>query len=346
MLYITTRNDKEFHTSYRALSSNRDEHGGLYLPYQITCFTPREIDTFQDKTFSQCVADILNIFFSARLDAWDVACCMGTHPLNLIPMSHKITIAEVWNNPEWSLSRFVRNLNGRILGNADNGCPSNWMEIAARIAVLFGIFGKLLRIGVVSEGNTIDISVISGDFVTPMAAWYARLMGLPIGSIIFSCNENSAAWDLLHRGEAHASTIQSQPAMPASDVGMPINMELLIRVVQGQKELTDYLAAYDACGVYMLSEEARTELSRGMFGAVIGKNRVKSIIRNVYATSAYILNPYSALAYGALQDYRATKAETGQTLILTEHGPLCMPAFVSDAIGITQEELNNRIHFA
>ena len=345
MLYITTRNDKDFHTSYRALNGERDAYGGLYLPYQLTRLTPNEIQSFKCKTFSQCVADILNIFFSARLDAWDVACCMGTHPLKLVPMSHKITIAEVWNNPEWSLDRFVRNLNGRILGTTDNGCPRNWTEIAVRIAVLFGIFAKLSRIGVAGENKPFDISVISGDFATPMAAWYARSMGLPIGNIIFSCNENSAAWELLHHGEAHTDPAISVTKTPLCDVGMPVNMEHLIHATLGYDGVAKFVEACSVRGLYAISEEERTKISGGMFGAVIGENRVKSIIRNVYATSAYVLSPYSALAYGGLQDYRATKAEAGQTLILTEHGPLNTPEFVADAIGITQEELKNRIHF-
>ena len=343
MLYITTRNSEQFHTSHHALNYDRDEHGGLYLPYQLVRFTQSELDAFKDKSFNQCVAEILNIFFSARLDAWDIACCIGAHALKLIPMSHKITVAEIWNNPEWSLSRFVRNLNCRILGNNDSGCPSNWTQIAVRIAILFGIFAKLARIGVVGEKKTIDISVVSGDFVSPMAAWYARAMGLPIGTIIFSCNENCCAWDLLHHGSAQINPAIVSTVTSTCDVGIPANMECLIHATLGKDEVARFARINASGNLYSLSDEDRNTLSGGMFGAVVGNNRVKSIIKNFYATSAYILNPYSALAYGGLQDYRAIRAESGQTLIFTENGPLSSPGFVSDAIGITQEELKNRI---
>ena len=343
MLYVTTKNTENAHTSYHALRADRDELGGLYIPFQFTRLTTEEILAFKEKAFCQCVADVLNIFFSARLDAWDVACCIGTHPLKLVPMSHKITIAEVWNNPEWDLSRFVRNLNGRILGNTDSGCPSNWTEIGVRIAVLFGVYSKLMRIGLVDHKRTMDLAVVSGDFTTPMAAWYARKMGMPIGTIIYACNENSSAWELLHHGEVNTNPSVVVTSTPLCDVSMPFNMERLIYETLGKEEAVAFAQCCATGGVYSLSEEDRKTVGRDMFGAVVGQQRTASVIRNVYGTSAYLLSPYSALTYGALQDYRVTRGESGQALILTENGPLFEADSVAKAIGITKEALRDRI---
>ena len=117
----------------------------------------------------------------------------------------------------------------------------------------------------------------------------------------------------------------------------------LIYATLGRDEVIKFADSCSKHDIYTISEENRITISNGMFGAVIGQSRVKNIIKNVYATSAYILSPYSALAYGGLQDYRAAKAEAGQTLILTENGPLYTPKFVSDALGLSEEELKNRI---
>lgn len=343
MLYITTRNHKDVHTSYHALCKNRGACGGLYIPMQPFLFTSEEISSLKDKSFSQCVADILNRFFSARLDPHDIECCIGSQPLKLIPMSHKITISEIWNNPDWSFSRFVRNLNGRLLGNADNGCPSSWTGIAVRIAMLFGIFANLERMGLVDSGRKIDVSVCAGDFSAPMAAWYARKMGLPIGMIVFSCNENSSAWDLLHHGQVNCGGPVIATLTPECDIGIPEGLEWLIYETLGENEVVSFASKSSSEGLYTLSEDKRQVLSEGLFGAVIGQNRTESIIRNVYRTSTYLLGPYSALAYGGLQDYRATNGETGPALILTENGPMCSAETVANAIGITKEALLERI---
>jgi len=336
VLYITTRGHKDVYTSYHALSADRGTCGGLYVPFQLRRFTPEEIASFRDKPFSQCVADILNFFFSTRLDQKDVECCMGSHPLKLVPMSHKITVAEVWNNPEWSFSRFVRNLNGRMLGSADRGKPCNWTWIAVRIAVLFGIFSKQEQQETVKP---IDVSVCCGDFSAPMAAWYAREMGLPIGKIIFSCNENSSAWELLHHGQMNMDEAVASTLTPACDIALPHDAERLIHAVLGEDEAAAFGSKVSSGGMYTLAEDQRKDLAKGFFCAVIGRDRTEAIIRNVYRTSTYLLGPYSALAYGGLQDYRATHGEANPALIITEEGPLCDKETVEKVLGITKESL-------
>ena len=343
MLYVTTRNQRDLHTSFHALREHTADRGGLFVPFQTVCFTQDEVSSLKKKSFSQCVCDILNLFFAARLDPDDIECCMGTGPLKLVPMSHKIIIGEVWNNPEWSFSRFVRNLSGRILGSVDNGNPSSWTQIAVRIAVLFGIFGSLERIGVADADRPIDIAVCLGDFAGPMAAWYAREMGLPIKTIVFSCNENSATWDLLHHGEASTAGPITSTQTPECDVVIPRNIERLVYHTLGNEETEKIASVLSATGIYTLSEEKRRILSDGLFGAVIGQNRTESIIRNVYRTSTYLLSPYTALAYGGLQDYRAATCETGSALIFSEYGPMISDEIVAKAIGISKEALLDRI---
>ncbi len=343
MLYVTTRNCQDTYTSHHALTKDRDAGGGLFFPFQMHTFSTEELNELLEKPFCQCIADLLNMFFTARMDALDVECCIGRYPLRLVPMSHKITVAEIWNNPEWSFSRFVRNLNGRIRGSTDTGTPGNWTWIAVRIAVLFGVFARLRKLGLMESNQKIDISVCSGDFSSPMAAWYARKMGLPIGTIIFSCNDNSAAWDLLHRGELHTGDPVIATSTPLCDMTVPSGVERLLYETLGRDEVTAFASKCSSAGVYILNDDQLQLLNRGFFGAVIGENRMESIIRNVYRTSTYLLGPYSALAYGGLQDYRAANAEPIPALILTEEGPLSSEETVAKAVGISKEVLRERM---
>lgn len=339
MLYITTRNSKDIYTSHHSLCKDRGVCGGLYIPFQDIKYSQVEIDELKEKTFGQCVAHILNLFFSARLDGWDIDFCIGRYPVKLIPMSHKITIAEMWNNPDWDFARFVRNLRGRILGTADTAQPyGDWTWIAVRIAFLFGIFGELCRIGLVDSKHPIDVSVCTGDFSAPMALWYARKMGLPVGTIIFSCNTNSNAWELLHHGTLDVNASVIPTSTPMCDVAVPQGMERLIYSCLGENETLRFVDRCRRGAVYSLSEEESACLREGMFGAVIGENRIEAVIRNVHKTGAYLLGPYSALAYSGLQDYRATNAEAGPALILTERGPACDEAVVLKAMGIAHGE--------
>lgn len=322
MLYVTTRDHKNVHTARHPLCKDRDAEEGLYIPFQKVCFSQEEIIALKEKNFGQCAAEILNLFFGTKLTGWDVDFCVGRHPFRLVPMSHKILIAESWNNPENTFSWLVRKLREMILPESDpEAVFSDWTLIVIRIAVLFGIFSELARLGLTGQNKTMDVSVCAGDFSGPMAAWYAREMGLPIGRIIFGCNENSGAWDLLHHGELHSNASVVKTNTPDCDHSVPRDLERLIFARFGQEEARRFGQTVRRRGVYTLSEEQFRVLSDGFFGAVISKRRMESVIRNVFRTNSYLLGPYAAIAYGALQDYRATNNEASPALILTEDGP-------------------------
>lgn len=335
MLYLTTRNDKDAYTAYRTLASDCGPDGGLFLPFQMPKLDADQIAQLKEKSYGQTVADILNLFFAARLDAWDVDVCIGKFFAKLVPMSHRIHIAEVWHNPDSDFARMVRNLSSRIRGTGDtNNAPTNWAWISIRIATLFGLYGELCRINMISVGQCVDIAMPSGDFAAPMAAWYARQMGLPIGNIICSCDENDAAWELLKNGE-----LTVNPSM-----GQPYDLERLIHATLGQEETLRYLECFKEGKTYALSTAQGQMLRQGMYPAVISWSRRESIISALYRSSAYIVDPGSAMAYGGLQDYRATEGESRPALILTERSPALSAETVSKAMGITEETLKARLN--
>ena len=67
------------------------------------------------------------------------------------------------------------------------------------------------------------------------------------------------------------------------------------------------------------------------------------MIRNVYSTVQYILSPYDALAYGALLDYRSKSGQGSTCLLLSERSPICDDRTVAYALGISVQELENRM---
>lgn len=345
MLYVTTRNKNDAHTAHKTLTADKAPDGGLFVPFQMPSITKEDILALKDKSFGQCVADILNLFFSARLDGWDVDFCIGRYPVKLVPMSHRIVVAETWHNPDWNFSRMVRNLFSRIYGNDDpKDVPSSWAWIAIRIAALFGLYGQLLQQGLITPDTPLDVAVTAGDFSAPMAVWYAREMGLPIGTIICSCNDNGSVWDLLHHGQLRTDTSVIPTSTPLCDVATPSNIERLIYGAAGAAETDAFVHNCEKGSVYTPSEEGYRAIRSGMFAAVVSQNRMDSVIRNVYHTNAYSLDPYAALAYGGLQDYRASAGEAGTTLLITEQSPICSAETVAAAMGVTIQQLKERLN--
>ena len=342
MLYITTRDKTNAFTAPRTLSMDRGPEGGLFVPFRMPELEPCRIEQLAEKSFGQAVADVLNLFFSAGLTGWDVDFAVGRAPVRLIAMNHRIWMAEQWRNQAWDFSWLVEHLTLRLTGTSQT--TTDWGRTAVRIAALFGIFAELQRNGALDSGHPIDVAVASGDFSAPMAVWYARRMGLPIGMIICSCNENGAPWDLLNHGQIHTDAIAVDTGLREADYSVPPALERLIFSVLGYEQTQRYCEACRQGRLYSVPRDKVELLRDRLFGAVVSRNRLEDVIRNVYRTNAYILDPYTAIAYGGLQDYRARTGESGNALILSEQAPACYADLVSNALGITPQELQRRIN--
>lgn len=337
MLYVTTRNNRDAFTAQRTLTENRCSDGGLYLPFHTPKLPDEQIASLADRSFNQNVADILNLLFNTKLTSWDIDFCTGRYPVRLAPLSHRIQIAEAWHNPDWEYSRMV---NGLAACLCREGCfPSNWLKIAVRIAVLFGIFGELQRTGI----NSADISVVSGDFSAPISAWYARQWGLPIQNIVCCCNENNQLWDLFCHGHLRTDAVSLQTSIPEADISLPDDLERLIYACGGTAEVNRYLEACRQGLLYYPGELILSKLRKGQYISVVSSQRVETTIPSVYRTHGYLLSPGSALAYAGLLDYRAKTGSTQPAIVFSEKNPVCTAAFVANTLGISEEEFKRHL---
>ena len=69
---------------------------------------------------------------------------------------------------------------------------------------------------------------------------------------------------------------------------------------------------------------------------MISEDRVSTIIPSVYRTNQYVFDPYAALAYGALADYRARKGMGNRALVLCERDPRRYAETISKTISTTE----------
>lgn len=339
MLYVTTRDNVEAYTAHRALTENRAPDGGFYVPYRMPRFTSEEIEDLQNKSFGLCVAEMLNRLFGTKLTAWDVECTIGRSPVRIHPITQRIVLGETWHNLDWDFRRVVLNLQP-LISQEMNAAPTDWVQIGIRIAVLFGIFGKLMRKDLVSIKNPMDIAVLSGDFSAPMAAWYARDWGLPIGTIILCCNDNNNPWELLHHGAIRTGAVAVKTSTPEGDYVVPTDLERFVSACGGVREVARFTEDCRLGRMYVPSELTLENMRKGMHASVVGQSRVASAIPNVYSSHGCILEPYTALVYSGLMDYRARTGEGRNAMILSEKGPGAALAETAEAMNISVEELH------
>lgn len=328
MLYTTTRSDHDTYTAERALKELRAPDGGYYIPMQPMKYSPEELSSLLKQSPCAIMASVMNHFFNSRLSARELEFSLGKDFFELKTMSHRITVVENWRNPDGEFARIQRFLATRIAIDKRDTPVGEWMQVASRIGMLLCLFSRL---GESEAGNKPDIAVDCGDFTAPMAAWYAREMGLPIGNIVCCCDDSGAVWDLLQRGEMKTKHCPSG------------SVERLIRGTLGPEEACRYAQVCGAGGVYELNPERHRALRAGMYACVVSRKRLSRVIGNVYATNGYILSPNSALTYAGLMDYRASTGENGPALIISDTSPIRQEEAVAKALGISVSELHGRM---
>ena len=343
MLYVTTRSTAESYTASKTLSDSRATDGGFFVPMKMPHFDRSEIKALAQKSFSQNVAEILNLLFQTQLDSWAVEFGIGRYPVRLVNISGRVILAETWHNPSWRFERLAKSVEKTIRQSDQiNQIPSDWLMIAARIAVLFGIFGELMARGEVAHDRPVDIVVPVGDFSGPMAAWYARSWGLPVGNILCCCNENSGCWNFIHKGEIRCDASVVETTTPACDKAVPEDLERLISATLGHRENERFRYCCTEGGLYYLEDNQHQRLREGLYASVVGQQRLEWAILNLYKTDGYISDPYTALAYSGLMDYRAGTGETRKALILSEESPVYSLPYVGKCMGLPLEELKKR----
>lgn len=340
MLYVTTRVSGDAFTAFRAMTENRGPEGGFYAPLRLPCFDDKKIAELSEKSFACDVAETLNLFFGTQMDSGEIELSIGRYPVKLVPLNGKVMAVNTWNNPACRFERLVCGVE-KVIRQSDqiSSTPSDWMLIAARIAVLFGIYGQLMRNKTITECQKIDVSVPGGDLSRLMAVWYAREMGLPVGTIICCCNENNALWSLLHKGELRTDAISNRTHTPECDYSVPTDLERLIFAVFGHEEVKRYREICMTGGVYYLDAEQMTHLCTGIYVSVVSEKRMGSVIPNLYKTTGFLADPYTALAYSGLTDYRSTSGISAYGLIISEESPLFSLEFVASCMGMLPAEL-------
>lgn len=339
MLYVTTRGQQDVFTGHWAMNHEADR--GQLIPRQFPSFSKEDLRRIAGNSFNQNVALVLDLLYRERISPWDVDMALGKHPVELVDLNSRTMAARIWWGSDRSFGQFVDRL-FRIFSHDDMEKPGSWFTLCVRSAVIVGVLGKLMGEGILKYGEKIDISVPSCDFQFPMAVWYARSWGLPIGRIICCCNENNAPWVLFNQEELRTDCPVIPTIMPACDQAAPAGLERLIYEVLGQYEADRYGQAVENQGRYRLEESQRRRLRKEVAVSVISQRRLRFLLPNLFRDGQW-MDPYAAMSYAGLVDHRAHTGDTGRGLIICQEDPMLHAPMLARELGTTEEALRQRL---
>lgn len=157
------------------------------------------------------------------------------------------------------------------------------------------------------------ICVPSGNFGNICAGMLANQSGLPVKKFIAACNANDIIPNYLNSGE-----LKLKPAIAtisnAMDVANPSNFVRIMELFH--QHLDETKAMLDSCSI----DDATT----------------RKTIKTVYDKYHYLLDPHSAVAFKAMEDYQRQHPSQKGIIVSTAH-PVKFPEVVEEEIRKTIE---------
>ena len=184
-------------------------------------------------------------------------------------------------------------------------------------------YGRLLKAGEISEGETINVVVPTGNFGNILAAFYAKNMGLPIGKLICASNENKVLFDFFRTGVYDRNREFILTNSPSMDILISSNLERLIYRIAGEDadKNAALMKALVTEGRYEITPQMREQLS-DFYGNYASEEETGEAIHDLYEKTGYVMDTHTAVAKSVYEKYRAQTGDTAtKTVIASTASP-------------------------
>ena len=201
----------------------------------------------------------------------------------------------------------------------------NWARIIAQTVYYFYVYF------LVKEKQPVNFSVPTGNFGDVYAGYLAKKMGLPINKLIVATNQN----DILHRaisnGNYKAEKV-TETISPSMDIQIASNFERLIYDLNNCNDFETKKVMDDIKknGKYEIPLEKQKKIKQDFLSARMSEGEVLDIIKEVYIKNNIILDPHSAIGYGASKKNNLK----GNNVILATAHPCKFPEAICQSINI------------
>ena len=149
-----------------------------------------------------------------------------------------------------------------------------------------------------SFAGEFDVVVPSGNFGNILAAYYAKMMGAPIGKFICASNVNDVLARFVKTGVYDPGDKFTVTNSPSMDIRKSSNVERLLWLLNDGDcaEVSRLMEDLAAKGRYELNDKAKARLFAEFEGGVATPDETEAEMRRMRAACGYILDPHTAVA--------------------------------------------------
>ena len=212
----------------------------------------------------------------------------------------------------------------------------NWARIIAQSVYYF--YSYFL---IEDNNEPVNFSVPTGNFGDVYAGYLAKKIGLPINKFIVATNQN----DILHRAITNgAYNVENvlETISPSMDIQIASNFERLIFDLKNHsdKKTVEVMKSIKEEGKYEIQKELLGKINADFLSSRMDEKEVLNTIKAVYEKFNKVLDPHSAIGYGAFDKVNLK----GNNIVLATAHPCKFPDAIEKAINL-KAELPNELAF-
>ncbi|MCR5097453.1 MAG: threonine synthase [Lachnospiraceae bacterium] len=224
---------------------------------------------------------------------------------------------------------------GYILSSANS---INIGRLVPQICYYVYAYTRLVAEKVITPGDTVDVTVPTGNFGNILACYYAKQMGLPIGKLVCASNENKVLYDFFGTGVYDKNREFVLTTSPSMDILISSNLERLIYHITGDddKKTAKFMEQLSSTGKYEITEEMRSHLT-DFYGGFANENATAEEISRVFHASGYVIDTHTAVASAVSLKYREGSSAKSPMIIASTASPYKFTRYVLEALAKSED---------
>ena len=202
----------------------------------------------------------------------------------------------------------------------------NWARIIAQSVYYF--YSYFL---VEDSNQPINFSVPTGNFGDVYAGYLAKKMGLPINKLIVATNQNDILHRAISKGSYEVEKVH-ETISPSMDIQIASNFERLIYDLNDGDDIqtAEVMKNIKENGKYIIDQKKLNIINNNFLSSRMSEEEVLKTINTVYEKYSIVLDPHSAIGYGAFDKINLN----GNNIVLATAHPCKFPDAIKKAINL------------
>ncbi|MBE7029009.1 MAG: threonine synthase [Ruminococcaceae bacterium] len=232
-------------------------------------------------------------------------------------------------------------INNNIVFSSANSI--NFGRLVPQVVYYFSSYIDLLKNNKISLGDKINVVVPTGNFGNILAAYYAKMMGLPVDKLICASNENNVLTDFINTGVYDKNRAFNLTCSPSMDILISSNLERLLYHISNQddKLIKEYMESLNTNGVYKISDDMKKKVCDNFYGGYCDDEKTLQTIKNTYDKYGYLIDTHTAVAKAVYDEYVEKTGDDKVCVIASTASPYKFLNSVISAINPEYDILKN-----